>query len=144
MNKLRVDLFNLGDFAGLIISAPTGVIYTNQTGGTHCCQEQLEGFFVPLTLFSDEDPLEGYSEHLMRPAPLDSVRRAKLMELAQQRIAAMSLAKDLEALDIEASPTQSIREAWIPVLVKQRPDMMLAELAHLAGHVGILTYQNSD
>ena len=33
---------------GLIIEYPTGVVYSNQTGGTCCLQSQLEGAWVPL------------------------------------------------------------------------------------------------
>ncbi|MEM8530813.1 MAG: DUF6210 family protein [Chloroflexota bacterium] len=54
---------------GLIISWPSGIIYTNQTGGTACLQPELEGIFVPLrnectakerTLISPEHDLWDY------------------------------------------------------------------------------------
>ncbi|NOK58775.1 MAG: hypothetical protein GFH27_549301n197 [Chloroflexi bacterium AL-W] len=54
---------------GLIISWPSGIIYTNQTGGTTCLAPQLEGIFVPLrnectekelTLISPENDLWDY------------------------------------------------------------------------------------
>ena len=33
---------------GLIVSYPTGVVYSNQVGGHACYQQELEGFFVPV------------------------------------------------------------------------------------------------
>jgi hypothetical protein len=33
---------------GLILASPTGVLYSNQTGGHACLQPTLEGAFVPL------------------------------------------------------------------------------------------------
>lgn len=33
---------------GLIIAAPTGVVYVNQVGGIACEQRELEGLFVPI------------------------------------------------------------------------------------------------
>jgi len=33
---------------GLIIECPSGVVYSNQTGGTSCLRPEMEGVFVPL------------------------------------------------------------------------------------------------
>src|SRR5579864_2656265 len=33
---------------GLIVSWPTGIVFTNQTCGTSCLQLEFEGVFVPL------------------------------------------------------------------------------------------------
>lgn len=146
MGAIRVDLTNLDGFAGVIIAKPTGVIYANQTGGTHCCQEQLEGFFIPLVPYGvdDEDPLRDYSEKLGNyPTPISPERSTKLLELGYQRVVSLSLRQDLEVLPIRDSPTHSFREAWIPVRVKDRTDG-IPELAGVKGHIGILTYQNSD
>lgn len=56
---------------GLIVKFATGVIYSNQTGGTSCMQPQLEGVFIPLgndvavqgnELLSAENELTRYFE----------------------------------------------------------------------------------
>lgn len=43
--------------AGLIIPAPTGIVWSNQTGGMACHHPELEGYFLPVrvseSLFSD-------------------------------------------------------------------------------------------
>lgn len=36
-------------FLGVIIDAPTGVVYHHQCGGTDCNQRSLEGYFVPVS-----------------------------------------------------------------------------------------------
>jgi hypothetical protein len=47
--KPFVELLDF-DSLGLIISFPSGVIYTNQVGGTGCFQLEIEGVFVPLSI----------------------------------------------------------------------------------------------
>jgi hypothetical protein len=39
---------------GLIVECPTGIIYSNQTGGTSCLHPEVEGVFVPLRNACDE------------------------------------------------------------------------------------------
>lgn len=54
---------------GLIVELPTGVVYSNQTGGFSCLQPSLEGAFLPLGAepslaenLSAEDKLLAYFE----------------------------------------------------------------------------------
>lgn len=53
--KPEVLLYGLTVGSGLIVAYPSGIVFTNQTGGVRCCQDSLEGFFVPLEL---GDPLD--------------------------------------------------------------------------------------
>jgi Family of unknown function (DUF6210) len=41
-----VRLFDI-EGVGMIINYPSGVVYSNQTGGTSCLQPELEGCWVP-------------------------------------------------------------------------------------------------
>lgn len=52
---VRVTLY---DFVGtgLIIKAKTGIVWTNQAGGTACLQPECEGLFVP---FGNDTRLDG-------------------------------------------------------------------------------------
>ena len=50
MTKPKIELWE-GIGLGAIVSFPTGIIYSNQTGGTSCLHPELEGAYVPL----DED-----------------------------------------------------------------------------------------
>jgi len=45
--KMNVTLHTFPDL-GVIVKAPTGVIYSNQAGGYACLHPEVEGFFVPL------------------------------------------------------------------------------------------------
>ena len=45
--RLRVRLWDEAGL-GLIVSYPSGIIYSNQTAGVACVQSELEGIFVPL------------------------------------------------------------------------------------------------
>ena len=38
-------------FIGVVIDAPTGVIYSQQCGGTNCYHYDFEGYFVPLSRY---------------------------------------------------------------------------------------------
>lgn len=51
MKVIKRPYVNLYDFTGmgLIISHPSGVIYSNQTGGYLCSHPELEGIFIPIT-----------------------------------------------------------------------------------------------
>ncbi|KYF51055.1 hypothetical protein BE08_28365 [Sorangium cellulosum] len=40
---------------GAIVSLPTGVLYSNQTGGTSCLHPELEGAYVPLDADAGEE-----------------------------------------------------------------------------------------
>jgi hypothetical protein len=53
--RAKLSLYDAG--LGLIIEHPTGVIYSNQTGGNFCLQPELEGAFVPLDAPTAEDQL---------------------------------------------------------------------------------------
>jgi Family of unknown function (DUF6210) len=68
MSQPRIELWeHVG--LGLIISWPSGIIFTNQTGGTSCLHPEFEGVFVPIrndctekerTLLSPENDLWDY------------------------------------------------------------------------------------
>ena len=52
---MRVSLWDhVG--AGLILRAETGIVWTNQAGGTACLQPEAEGVFVP---FGNDTTLDG-------------------------------------------------------------------------------------
>jgi len=44
---------------GLIVPAPTGIRYSNQTAGTYCEHPVVEGFYVPLRNESEEGAFDG-------------------------------------------------------------------------------------
>ncbi len=71
MSKPHISLIGHAG-TGVIIEHPTGVIYSNQAGGTACLHPEIEGTFVPFgndvlieqgrRLLSPQDDLESYFE----------------------------------------------------------------------------------
>ncbi|KYF66073.1 DUF6210 family protein [Sorangium cellulosum] len=47
---MRMPVVDLGSAVGFgaIVSFPSGVLYSNQTGGTSCLHPEIEGIYVPL------------------------------------------------------------------------------------------------
>ncbi len=50
MSKAIINLYQFSGI-GLIVSHPTGIVYTNQTGGYACLSPEFEGAFVPLIYY---------------------------------------------------------------------------------------------
>lgn len=145
MKKAHVNLMmHASEMLGLIVLMPSGVVFTNQTGGTACMHPDAEGIFVPL-YFSGKWPIELESfwwkgwehydspqvqvcldgmelNHILEPVPLTDFRMTTLAEL------------------------DGWGEAWIPVRIKEAPEHTdnWEALHDFVGHYAILTYSNSD
>lgn len=66
MTKPVIRLYDLAG-TGLIFPWPSGVIYSNQTGGLHCLQPEVEGIFVPVgNDILAEDKLFSHAGGLLR------------------------------------------------------------------------------
>jgi hypothetical protein len=53
MTPPKIRLWD-GAGLGVIISSPTGVLYSNQTGGFSCLHPELEGAYIPLNTDAGE------------------------------------------------------------------------------------------
>ncbi|MFC0438392.1 DUF6210 family protein [Kutzneria buriramensis] len=117
---IRVD-FNPQDamphVLGLIVAAPTGVVYENQCGGLACLQKELEGYLVVvgpatdyLDFFAEFDgwPPTNWAEggHLERLRELVEETGYFVPDGNLDRYLRFTL--DLDRLD-------DLTEAWIPV-----------------------------
>ncbi len=51
---------------GLIIAFPSGVVYSNQTGGTSCLHPECEGIYIPLRNDTEEGASEGGRDRQLR------------------------------------------------------------------------------
>lgn len=132
------------NFLGLIILAKTGVIWSNQAGGTACMQPRVEGLYIPLdcNYLPEEDPLldivENYDQKLIDNFLATSPELSVLFESVPSSA--------IESL-IEI-PVLRVMEAWIPVRVlPEPPDQECLDnklLKDFTGKIGILTYVNSD
>jgi hypothetical protein len=125
---IKVELWDLQNFMGVIVPCQSGVIFSNQTGGIDCFHPEVEGVYIPPPYFGKEpDCLYDYW--------LDEYDA----EIAKQAI------KELDSEDFEALEESDfdMGEAWIPVKVKDH-QCLPQQLKPFIGKVVILTYQNSD
>jgi len=127
------------DYLGVFFKGETGVVYSNQTGGTACAQPQIEGFFVLLNGGAPEDEQDPFHDewpHEYRKG--DPERVEKLLRV-------LGYEKVFEAPSLSELAAEEIGEAWIPVKVKEDATGFNADpVEGLRGRVGILTYPNSD
>ena len=141
---------------GLIIAYPSGVIYSNQTGGTACLHPELEGVFIPLG-----NDLEVPSNKLLGPqeALADYFEGPK----HQGTGATTGLdAEDAEFIDgvlrrwglirfieLDRGKLKESHEAWVYVRITadENSEDGFLSLVHGFGpypRSGVLTWQNSD
>jgi hypothetical protein len=142
----KVELWAVDDLFGVIIPALTGIIWSNQVGGTACDHPEVEGIFVPLlgkgALGERNDPLfEHWKEPPTSPlierwiaahgfsASFQTPRKADLVEMAADY-------PDLP-------PSAFAAEAWVPLIIKTGRDFP-QQLAPFVGKLCFATYGNSD
>lgn len=128
-------------FLGVIIEAPTGVVYEHQCGGTGCDQLVSEGFFVPVArreldesdLFSadrlalDPDLLRAVFHGEQDPdacvwtVPLDRVPSDRLERLAVLVGLLCYYSADYTEMPItlDRARLQEGCEAWVPVMTPE-------------------------
>lgn len=148
MKKPHIKLFmHEGDLLGLIVLMPSGVIFSNQTGGTMCAHPDAEGIYVPLYLTGGRWPpvdqlTDVWNRHWGR---YDGKLARKLIEhLGFKHI--LEAVKDEEKILPAWVDLQGWGEAWVPVRIKElKADEPHGELLKdFSGHYAILTYVNSD
>jgi hypothetical protein len=128
-----VELWLHDGLAGFVYEAPTGVTWTNQTGGCACNHPALEGVFVPIPLGwlpqPEEDPLLNEWGSVYTSARVNAFLQAG--------------GADLSAVfePIEKPIPVELEEAWVCVRVRKNDD---PTFKNLAGQVGYITYTNSD
>lgn len=130
-----IKLYDAG--LGLIISYPTGVTYSNQTGGTFCLQPELEGAFIPLDAPDAEAALEAWfttgGGEVIRLPTSDADR---IDEILRESQLAPGITVDRDRL-AESS------EAWIYVSLHETEHAMFRGFAPYP-RSAVLTWQNSD
>lgn len=151
---------------GLIISAPTGITWTTQVGGTCCAHPVLEGFFVPLEGYDMEafDPLR---DRFNEPYDVETVR--KLLHYTGMKEFLEPITREIPLpvawtkddgweRCLWDGETLLMSEAWVPVRIRRAPlttdgwittrNGLLTGHGNfsnpLAGELAVLTYPNSD
>jgi hypothetical protein len=140
---------------GLIVEHPSGIIYSNQTGGTSCFHPEVEGVFVPLRnemdhegprLISPENDLFAYFEGPKHggagaTSGLDSDDADFIDDLLRKHSLGDIVAVDRERL-------RESHESWVHVTVKQeeKSDHGIKIFRGLGPYPrpGVLTWSNTD
>lgn len=150
MSKPLIELWNTVG-TGIIIEYPTGVMISNQTGGTACLHPKTEGIYLPLAndytekskeFLSPEIELANYFEGTKYNGDgatrgIDSEDVKKINSI----ITNSSLNKLVE-LDLDRLPES--HEAWIRIKVNNHKDTDLIKGFDEYPLNGVLTWSNSD
>lgn len=130
---------------GLILLWPTGVLYSNQTGGTSCLHPQAEGAYLPLAnaLTVQEELLLA---HFTGPKWRGACDRGIDEETAAEveRILGLSHVTRELGLRVDRTRLAQSHEAWVHVEIAAQPETDLALLGSIPASQGILTWANSD
>lgn len=148
MPPIRIELVwlaNDGDEEplGLVVPHPTGVVYTQQAGGTACCHPETEGFYVPLPrYFAPAEWLRGHW-----PGSYKAEIAASLIascETLKEFFRPLTRKEQVE----HTALCGEFGEAWVPMMVELPAVDDGSEarelLKPLDGRLVILTYPNSD
>lgn len=139
---MRVIDFNdpseAGGWAMLIVDAPTGVHYSNQTGGYACHRPSQEGYLLPMFGQGLDEELarifiEDLRGHGSRPVvwPPRSLERLRAAVAELGVYAAVNRDEVYPAsLVLDETRLDETEEAWVRVLTPDGP--------------GVLVWQNSD
>ena len=141
--------------AGLVICCNSGVLISNQTGGTACLQPEVEGVYVPIrneqyqsdaAMPSLEAELSAY---FLGPKYRGSGATNGIDEADAGFIESVLMRFRLHPpLSVDRGELLASHEAWIHVLIHgdESSDSELSQFAHFAPYPrkGTLTWCNSD
>ncbi len=138
---------------GLVIEWPSGVLYSNQTGGTSCLQPRIEGVFVPLRndceldghrLISPEAELIEYFEG-PRHQGAGATRGLSVGDAGF--IDSVLVRWRLCPVKVDLSRLSDSHEAWVHVILEgassEETELPFHDF-HSYPRRGILTWSNSD
>ncbi len=129
--RITIDVDPFGDDfeAVLIISAPTGIFYTAQSGGMSCLHPESEGFAI--SLFNPVSKIIDDHEYGCSQLQVDANLRKKLADdldkglLIETERYGFSLRFDYDRIE-------SLMEGWWPVVVTGKIAHINTELNHQA------------
>lgn len=126
MGQPVISLYGLGGLA-LIIECPSGVLYTNQTGGVFCMQPKTEGVLVPL---GDESHVEeslaaffAKTNRRLRPDDADA------LDIILRTPTEPFVVTPTFFLKVDRSRFDDSMEAWLYVTIIACPDEHMVAFA---------------
>lgn len=140
---------------GLVLTCQSGILVSNQTGGTSCLQPKVEGVYIPLRndyglkdLRFSSPELE-LSAYFVGPKHLGAGATSGLDSKDADFIDEVLSRSGLEgAISVDREQLGSSHEAWVHVIItaNESADEDLAMFAGFGPYPrhGILTWANSD
>ena len=133
---------------GLLIPCKSGIIYSNQTGGTSCLQMELEGAFVP---FNNDVASEPYNKLISKEEDLfEYFFKGKWNGTGAVHGLDEDDAKFIDSLftnlqlklKVDRTKLKDSHEAWVWVILTENEDNYLIETEFPCK--AVLTWSNSD
>lgn len=138
MRKL-IELWSLAG-AALIVPGNTGILITNQVGGTACLHPEIEGFIVPI---SDDLLIQDYKDSLQFQLCklFDGVWDQLPDEILRKIQSLLNRYPETRGITIDWSKKSESFESWVWVIAKETEDSAYKGFGTLEG---VLTWENSD
>ncbi len=131
-----ISLWEIENLFGMVVRVPTGLHWSNQTGGVLCSHPVVEGIFVPLPQYWFA---ENSIEDEMGPMKGDGDVKAY-----NRRVAEIFLNANPELqkrFEFDENFEEGAMEAWVPLKVLTPDDEILKSFHGLPA---VITYENSD
>ena len=144
-----IELYGVSEL-GLIVLHPSGVLYTNQTGGYACLHPLVEGVYAPL---SDERHAQQQqlSDYFTGPKYQGWCTEGIDEEDASVIDAILATACDSACLRVNRDKLRVSHEAWIYVTIHPPVHAPIGwetqpgyTVYGFSGNEGVLTWENSD
>jgi hypothetical protein len=135
-----LPLVNLYNFDGLalILSHPSGVLYSNQVAGLGCLHPEVEGVLIPLPVKTGRPELHALQSHFRGGWWCLTEEDAKVIDGIFRR-------HGLAFLRVDRTRLGDSFEAWVHVSVDPpQEERGLALLHGFASRSGVVTWLNSD
>ncbi|TQV69602.1 hypothetical protein FKG94_22675 [Exilibacterium tricleocarpae] len=137
---MRVELLSLTQ-AALIIPDSTGVVYTNQVGGSECDSLEMEGSIVPIEYdIPLDNPKESLTDNLCglfregNPGVIDQDTAEKIQRL-------LNNSPFTSDVDINWKKLGASKESWLHVNLR---GTLNGTVKGVSANEAVLTWPNSD
>jgi len=148
MNKLQIEIWDTVGL-GIIIGYPTRIMISNQTGGTACLHQKLEGAYLPLANDYNEatkeflSPEIELSNYFMGPKYKGSgaIKGIDLEDVKSIK-SILSRSKLDEFIEIDVERLEESCEAWIWIQIHKNQELIKGFEEYPLP--GVLTWSNSD
>ncbi len=150
MDKPEIEIWDSVGL-GIIIEFPSGIIISNQTGGTTCLHSKIEGIYLPLANDYSEDTREFISPEIeltdyfegQKYGGSGAIKGIDLNDV--EHINSILSKHELnELIEIDLEKLNESHEAWIRIRINKPKGIDLIKGFEKYPLFGILTWSNSD